>query len=142
LVKLDKSSQVSPDDCFLQQLGKTSFSSSSKEVGTGSSQQLLVEAASTFALASAALDAHSLGIPLRGREKEQRRIANFLRLAIRSGNNGRSNCTMFCAGPVSSPALLCHVSILIYYFNVVSKLNFLVCSSLPQTTTVLVAWNW
>lgn len=68
---------------------------------TSSSKQMLVEAASTFALAAAALDAHSLGIPLRGRENEQRRIANFLRLAIRSGNNGRSNCTMFIAGPVS-----------------------------------------
>jgi hypothetical protein len=68
---------------------------------TTSSKQMLVEAASTFALAAAALDAHSLGIPLRGRENEQRRIANFLRLAIRSGNNGRSNCTMFIAGPVS-----------------------------------------
>lgn len=68
---------------------------------TSSSKQMLVEAASTFALAAAALDAHSLGIPLRGRENEQRRISNFLRLAIRSGNNGRSNCTMFIAGPVS-----------------------------------------
>jgi len=67
----------------------------------------LVEAASTFALASAALDAHSLGIPLRGREKEQRRIANFLRLAIRSGNNGRSNCTMFCAGPPGTGKTSC-----------------------------------
>jgi hypothetical protein len=79
---------------------------------TTSSKQLLVEAASAFALAAAALDAHSLGIPLRGRENEQRRIANFLRLAIRSGNNGRSNCTMFIAGPVSFffglMACLCH----------------------------------
>jgi hypothetical protein len=91
---------LSTEDYVLQQQ-QQQLSFSPTNDNNSSNKQILVDAASTFALASAALDAHSLGIPLRGRENEQRRIANFLRLAIRSGNNGRSNCTMFIAGPVS-----------------------------------------
>ena len=89
-----------PDRLQLASDGSASAATSTLGNQHSSSKQLLTEAASAFALSSAALDAHSLGIPLRGRENEQRRISNFLRLAIRSGN-GRSNCTMFCAGPVS-----------------------------------------
>jgi len=64
-----------------------------------SSQQSLMDAASTFILSNCATDAHQKGFALRGRETEQRRISNFVRAALRS-QNGKTSSTLFCAGPV------------------------------------------
>jgi hypothetical protein len=73
-------------------------------------KQRLRDASSIFMLSNCALDAHQKGFALRGREKEQRRLRNFIRAALHSSTGSTSNSimgkttssTMFCAGPVSS----------------------------------------